>query len=123
MRHSLSEIDESLRTGICSICGLVRIKLRDKNRTTLKAKYRCGTQHKISTNKFSYPYRIYKKDKCEHCGFVPVHLSQLDVDHMDGNKNNNNLSNLQTLCANCHRLKTYVNKDGGWKFGYIAPRD
>ena len=58
-------------------------------------------------------YTKHKKDKCEFCGFVPVHSSQLDVDHIDGNRGNNAISNLQTLCANCHRLKTYVNKDFG----------
>jgi hypothetical protein len=56
-------------------------------------------------------YRPHKKDKCELCGFVPVHSCQLDVDHIDGNRNNNDLANLQTLCANCHRLKTKLNKD------------
>lgn len=54
---------------------------------------------------------MFKKDKCEQCNFVPVHSCQLDVDHIDGNKDNNSESNLQTLCANCHRLKTHVNKD------------
>lgn len=56
-------------------------------------------------------YRPHKKDKCELCGFVPVHSCQLDVDHIDGNRNNNDPSNLQTLCSNCHRLKTQLNKD------------
>jgi hypothetical protein len=123
MKHSLSEIDEELRTGICSVCGLVRVKLRDSKRKTLSAKFRCGTTHKNNNNKFSYPYRFYKKDFCEKCNFIPEHTSQLDVDHIDGNKKNNDPSNLQTLCANCHRLKTYLNKDGAWKAGYIAPRD
>ena len=57
------------------------------------------------------PYKKYKKDKCEKCGFIPEHKCQLDVDHIDGNHNNNDLSNLQTLCSNCHRLKTFKNKD------------
>ena len=52
-----------------------------------------------------------KKDACELCGFVAIHKMQLDIDHIDGNHANNDLSNLQTLCANCHRLKTYSNKD------------
>jgi 5-methylcytosine-specific restriction endonuclease McrA len=42
---------------------------------------------------------------------VPVHPCQLDVDHIDGNRTNSKSSNLQTLCANCHRLKTHMNKD------------
>ena len=56
-------------------------------------------------------YRLVKKDSCELCGFVAEHSCQLDVDHIDGNKQNNNTSNLQTLCANCHRLKTHQNKE------------
>lgn len=57
------------------------------------------------------PYRKHVKESCEFCGFVPVHICQLDVDHIDGNHLNNDVENLQTLCANCHRLKTHLNKD------------
>ena len=56
-------------------------------------------------------YKMHKKDYCELCGFVAKHSSQLDVDHIDGNSFNNNVDNLQTLCANCHRLKTHENRD------------
>jgi len=61
-----------------------------------------------------WPYRKYKKEVCERCGFIPEHRVQLDVDHIDGDHINNNPSNLQTLCANCHRLKTMLNGDGVW---------
>lgn len=62
-----------------------------------------------------FNYRDYKKDFCEYCGFTPLDKCQLDVDHIDGNHENNNESNLQTLCANCHRLKTKLNKEGFYK--------
>jgi len=52
-------------------------------------------------------YKEYKGTTCEMCGFVPEHKCQLDVDHIDGNHSNDDPTNLQTLCANCHRLKTY----------------
>ena len=55
--------------------------------------------------------RLKKKGFCEICGFIPVHSCQLDLDHIDGNRKNNNKNNLQTLCANCHRLKSRMNKD------------
>jgi hypothetical protein len=56
-------------------------------------------------------YRLHKKDQCEKCGFIAEHECQLDVDHIDGNRNNNHPLNLQTLCANCHRFKTHLNKE------------
>ena len=56
-------------------------------------------------------YHIHKKAYCEICGFVAINKVQLDVDHIDGNHRNNEVDNLQTLCANCHRLKTHINND------------
>ncbi len=55
----------------------------------------------------------YKKPACEHCGFIALHPCQLDVDHIDGNRDNDNPSNFRTLCANCHRLKTLRDGDSG----------
>lgn len=59
-----------------------------------------------------HKYRKYKKDTCELCNFKAMHSCQLDIDHIDGNSSNNDPNNLQTLCANCHRLKTFLNRDG-----------
>ena len=52
-----------------------------------------------------------KKTYCEACGFIAEWHGQLDVDHVDGNHHNSDVSNLQTLCANCHRLKTHRASD------------
>jgi hypothetical protein len=52
------------------------------------------------------PYILKKGECCELCGFIAVHSCQLDIDHIDGNHKNNSENNLQTICANCHRLKT-----------------
>lgn len=61
-------------------------------------------------------HRPYKRrivaSHCIKCGFIPIDLCQLDVDHIDGNHKNNAADNLQVLCANCHRLKTKLNGDG-----------
>ena len=79
-------------------------------------------KYKVNESK-RYPYRKYKKDKCEYCGFIPIHFCQLDVDHIDGNHHNNNKNNLQTLCANCHRLKTQLNKDYSYKLKNLSEED
>lgn len=60
------------------------------------------------------PYLIFKARGCANCEFIAVDRCQLDVDHIDGNHNNNDPSNLQTLCANCHRLKTKQARDGAY---------
>lgn len=54
-----------------------------------------------------------KEPKCEKCGLFEwmKELIPLELDHIDGNHRNNQLDNLQILCANCHALKTKVD----WK--------
>ena len=34
----------------------------------------------------------------------------LELHHIDNNHNNNELSNLEVLCPNCHAMKTRENK-------------
>jgi len=56
--------------------------------------------------------RAFRKTYCEQCGpEITYHECQLDVDHIDGNSTNDDPLNYQTLCANCHRLKTYLGRD------------
>jgi hypothetical protein len=87
----------------------------------------------------SHPSRKYRKPYCENVdgrlGFVctttipktlpngKVFDGWLDVDHIDGNPNNNNVENFQTLCSCCHAYKTLVNGDSktpGRKFYRIT---
>ena len=109
--HQLSQIDEHARTGVCCICGKTKIKIRDRRASTPNGRWRCITVYKKNYKNSIYPYAVHKKDTCEHCGFVPAHASQLDVDHVDGDRWNNDPANLRTLCANCHRLKTHLHGD------------
>lgn len=68
----------------------------------------CSNQAKKLSVK---PYSIHKKSYCENCSFIALDSCQLDIDHIDGNHSNNDISNLRTLCANCHRIKTKMSND------------
>jgi 5-methylcytosine-specific restriction endonuclease McrA len=44
-------------------------------------------------------------DQCEECGQTSFHNGKpltLQVDHKDGNSDNDSLENLRLLCPNCH---------------------
>lgn len=94
---------------ICKHCRINQCDIRGKNVNGYNL-YRKHCRY-CHVAKYYKPWLLHRKNICERCGFVPEHISQLDVDHYDSNKNNNSPSNLITLCANCHRLKTHLNED------------
>jgi HNH endonuclease len=104
--HRLSEVDPEARTGTCASCGPV-----DLYGTSLpggRTKWRCAEAVRSRPRRPAGPaYRRHKGGTCEQCGFVPEHACQLDVHHLDGDSRNHDPANLQTLCANCHRLVSY----------------
>lgn len=109
--------------GICVVCS----KNKQKKKKNNKFKSICSSCEKKlfetkSRNKRKWTdpyikppkkgYKHHKLNYCEECGFIPKHKCQLDVDHIDKNHQNNDPNNLQTLCANCHRLKSYYERIG-----------
>ena len=58
-----------------------------------------------------------KEYKCsrKNCGLTNVWLNRtlvLQLEHKDGDRNNNKLSNLEFLCPNCHsQTETYAGKN------------
>lgn len=100
--------------GECLICNKNKQMKKSELSSNGKEQYRgiCQTcnnaRRDYSKSEGSkYIYRQHKKNYCEECGFIPEHQCQLDVDHIDNNHDNNEESNLKTLCANCHRLKSW----------------
>jgi hypothetical protein len=97
--------------GMCIVDGCDNLQGHLNYNTSGQRTYRvlCSTCHKQGQRT--------KKTYCEHCGFVALHKVQLDIDHIDGNKANHAKENIQTLCANCHRLKTHANQDWSSQYG------
>jgi hypothetical protein len=82
--------------------------------------YVCQEHHSTNYGINGWQYKKFRKTYCENidgriggikCTATIVYEGQLQVDHIDGNPTNNDESNLQTLCANCHTHKTYLNED------------
>ena len=93
--------------------------------------YVCGKHHFKNYGIGGWEYKIHRKEYCENrdgrlnfeCTYVPpsdklveefglrIYELYLQVDHIDGKHLINDPENLQTLCANCHSIKTYLNKD------------
>lgn len=106
--HKLNNIDSKLRIGDCAHCGRVRLKKAGNG-------WRCYNKYREQNSEWLHSeahkdarrdYRRHKKDFCERsqCSSTIEDIAQLDIHHRDNDHDNNNPSNLETLCANCHRL-------------------
>lgn len=61
-----------------------------------------------------------QKDSCEICGGT----QNLDIHHIDGNWQNNELSNLMCLCRSCHtKYEKNKNKECGYRIRKLTPRE
>lgn len=99
--HILSKICDNSKTAFCSTCGLVSVYPRKRNN---KIYWACIKNSPGKADRKKKFHRSMKKDTCEICGFEAKSPRQLDIHHKDGNHYNDVVENLQTVCANCHRL-------------------
>jgi len=93
----------------------------------------CSAHFKKLTRQNTGHYTNHKKSYCENidgrlgnpCTSTIDHECQLSVDHIDGDHNNDDPENLQTLCHNCHALKTrqdVINRASSGNTGYRENR-
>lgn len=79
----------------------------------------CSRHHGLRYGIGRYEYLRHRKTHCENkdgrlgfvCTSTIVWEGQLQVDHVNGIHSDNRPGNLQTLCANCHAYKTFVEQD------------
>lgn len=127
---SIEEIEKIIKESLSysEVCRKLGYADKSGNITRIKNKinneWKIDTSHFLSQswNKNNYNYDKFKKNtrlkrsstfdslifirgrKCEQCGLEewlekPINL---EVHHIDGNRSNNSLDNLQLLCPNCH---------------------
>ena len=90
---------------------------RKRNNGSCVTRHECRKCHDGGRNRPGVTQ--FKKNYCENedgrlgftCNATIQNSCQLDIDHIDGNRWNNIPENCQTLCKNCHCLKTKINGD------------
>lgn len=133
-RLNFKTIDNSNVVGDCIFCGKV-YEVNRKNLNTFR-KYcsiECRAQYVLNlkfeklesglsvSSKIAKLYLIKKFGaKCMDCGWDKKNVITgnvpIELEHIDGNSENNSLENLKLLCPNCHSLTpTYkaLNKGNG----------
>lgn len=105
----------------CAHCGINFMKLKSKLSGSKSGLYFCCREHKdlaqtylkeiqpghygVGTGEYSYRDKALRQleNKCNECGYDNVNA--LEVHHKDKDRSNNDISNLEILCANCHTLE------------------
>ncbi len=127
LQHRLSEIDPETLLARCAIDGPVSIRRHgERYLCDVRVRERIKAQEKTRTARdrsLRYPARRavaarIERGRCERCPFVAEDLCQLDADHIvrrvDGG--GDDPSNIYVLCANCHRLKSKLERTHGLGF-------
>jgi 5-methylcytosine-specific restriction endonuclease McrA len=102
----------------CVICGkpiLAGLHSKTCSRSCAN-KHRTGIQYKMNRPKDKVKYYKALKTRlikirgrtCEKCGYNKIEI--LQVHHIDKDRNNNDLANLELICPNCHFEEHYLKK-------------
>ncbi len=133
LKPRLFKIDSSFNESNERVCLVCAISLRGKGRYLKYCSRICEYEAKRNVrflnvekgvNKSSRTIKAYlinmHGDCCMECGWNKINpitnKVPIELEHIDGNSNNNDLNNLKLLCPNCHSLTaTYkaLNKGNG----------
>jgi len=98
----------------CIECGKITIN-KFCSHICQQEKNRKIRNKKIESGDLTLGVRNYKKyliekygEKCMECGWCEINKTSnkvpIELEHIDGNSENNELTNLKLLCPNCHSL-------------------
>lgn len=103
----------------CAHCGSTFVRALSKLNNSKSGKYFCCRECKdiaqsymieiqpehYGTGESSYREKAFRAYRpiCCRCGFA--NIAALEVHHIDRDRSNNNISNLEILCANCHKVE------------------
>jgi predicted nucleic acid-binding Zn ribbon protein len=78
----------------------------NKNRAGIKYTGRSPKDKVKDERSIKVRVLTFKGEKCERCGYDKKEI--LNVHHKDRNHGNNDMSNLELLCPNCHAEEHYL---------------
>lgn len=120
----------------CAVCGIYKSVSPSKLRLSKSGMYFCNRKCKevaqrldggmpeiwpghygtAETSENNYRAIAFRNlpHCCNRCGYQKV-IGVLQVHHIDRDKTNSNILNLEILCPTCHMEEHYREKDGLWK--------
>ncbi len=114
---------KQFRTYVCQVCGNPYESATISKSTTKYCSNRCSQRSRGGRRKNGYRDTMKQAGRlecCEICGWRE-HPEVLQVDHKDGVPWNNERSNLQVLCPNCHAWETYQRREAKRKANLAKP--
>lgn len=117
----------------CSYCEILFHKAESSIKASKSGHIFCSREHKDLAQRLGgikeimpshygtaeiEDYRIIAKRnfdlKCKKCGWND-YPEVLEVNHIDCNRLNNDISNLEFLCPTCHQVYHFITKTGKWR--------
>jgi hypothetical protein len=105
----MGRMKKSEQSKPCGTCGATMFRKRSSERLEdlgvfNRRKYcsrSCGnSRQEVKTGTLLWRARRHRKKACEACGYTRF----LHAHHVDQNQENNDQTNLQTLCKHCHNF-------------------
>jgi hypothetical protein len=125
--YNSKHMSQPINNSICALCGKHFYKSESTKSKSKSGLFFCCRKHKDEAQKIGgikeimpahydssvYDYRkIAFREKlpiCERCGYC-TNIAAIVVHHKDKDRTNNDISNLEILCCNCHAIEHYTKR-------------